>query len=474
MQSVPGFLFVREPETETGTILALCQTTTGVETMNILIIDDEENIRKTVGLYLKSTGHSCKAAANPVEAVQWNRQNHFDAAFLDLRLGNDNGLDLIPQLLSDAPNLKIIVMTAYSSVDSAVSAMKLGAFDYIGKPFNPAQIDVILAKAEKLRQMENKLFNLDADLKSLCPAGFFDSANSKMCRVLEMAHQVAASDAILLLRGESGTGKSVLAKAIHQWSRRAEAPFGVVSCPSLTPELLSSELFGHVKGAFTGAVKDNPGRIEACNHGTLFLDEIADLPPKIQPQLLRFIQEKEYEPVGSSETRQADIRIIAATNTDLEKEVREKRFREDLFFRLNVFQLEIPPLRERPEDIESLAAGMLKFFACANHKSITGFSKPAEEALLRYAWPGNLRELRNAVERGVILASGPVVEIGHLPDSLNCPYENDKKDALCTLEELEKLHIARVMASTKSLQEAAEKLGIDQTTLWRKRKQYGL
>ncbi len=442
--------------------------------MNILIIDDEENIRKTVELFLKSAGHSCQKAADSTEALQKNRQNRFDAAFLDLRLGNDNGLDLIQPLLKETPCLKIIVMTAYSSVDTAVSAMKLGAFDYIGKPFNPAQIDVILGKAERLRQMESRIFTLNEDLKSLCPAGLFDSANPKMLRVLEMAHQVAASDAVLLLRGESGTGKSVLAKAVHQWSRRAEAPFGVVSCPSLSPELLSSELFGHVKGAFTGAVRDNPGRIEACNHGTLFLDEIADLPPRIQPQFLRFIQEKEYESVGSSETKQADIRIIAATNADLEKEVREKRFREDLFFRLNVFQLEIPPLRERPEDMERLAGGMLEFFAKANHKSITGFSEEAADALLRYPWPGNLRELRNAVERGVILASGPLVELEHLPDSLNPSAGNEKEDSLCTLEEMEKKHIARVISSVKSLQEAAEKLGIDQTTLWRKRKQYGL
>jgi len=444
--------------------------------MNILIIDDEINIRKTVGLYLKSSGHICKMAADVKEALQCVRKERFDLAFLDLRLGADNGLDLIPQLLGETQELKIVVMTAYSSVDTAVSAMKLGAFDYIGKPFNPAQLDVILSKTEKLRRMENRITALDSDLKALHPDGIFDSANPGMRRVLEMAHQVAESDAIILLRGESGTGKSMLVKAIHQWSRRADAPFGVISCPSLSPELLASELFGHVKGAFTGAVRDNPGRIATCDRGTLFLDEIGDLPPMIQPQLLRFIQEKEYESVGSPETHHADVRIIAATNIDLEEAVRGKRFREDLFFRLNVFQIEIPPLRERPEDIGMLAEGMLAFFARTNHKKVSGFTPEAGNALRTCLWPGNLRELRNAVERGVILTSGPLVGLEHLPDSVNrtAVPAISPQTALCTLEEMEKQHIAHMIESTASLQEAAEKLGIDQTTLWRKRKQYGL
>lgn len=352
--------------------------------LNILIVDDEMNIRKTLSLWLKSHGHQTRQAGSASAAREENGANKFDLLFLDMRLGAENGPELIAALMDDSPWLKIVVMTAYSSIDTAVQAMKLGAFDYIAKPFTPEQIDLVIQKAEQVLALENRISVLREDLKGLHPEAVFASKNPKMQRLIEMARQVAASEAAVLLRGESGTGKTVLARAIHGWSSRADFPFGTVSCPTLTPELLSSELFGHVRGSFTGAVRDNPGRIAACDRGTLFLDEIGDLPLAIQPQLLRFIQDHEYERVGDPVTRRADVRLVAATNRNLEEAVKEGRFREDLFYRLNVFELEIPPLRERVEDIEPLANDMLLFFANANRKVLSGFSAEALEAMRAY------------------------------------------------------------------------------------------
>ena len=442
--------------------------------LNILIVDDEMNIRKTLSLWLKSHGHQTRQAGSASAAREENGANKFDLLFLDLRLGAENGLELIPALLADSPWLKIVVMTAYSSIDTAVQAMKLGAFDYIAKPFTPEQIDLVIQKAEQVLALENRISVLREDLKGLHPEAVFASKNPKMQRLIEMARQVAASEAAVLLRGESGTGKTVLARAIHGWSSRADFPFGTVSCPTLTPELLSSELFGHVRGSFTGAVRDNPGRIAACDRGTLFLDEIGDLPLAIQPQLLRFIQDHEYERVGDPVTRRADVRLVAATNRNLEEAVKEGRFREDLFYRLNVFELEIPLLRERVEDIEPLANDMLLFFANANRKVLSGFSAEALEAMRAYPWPGNLRELRNAVERGAILAPSGVVGLPHLPGALQGRAAENHFSGRRTLAEMEEAYIRHVLATTESLQEAAAILGVNQATLWRKRKSYGI
>jgi NtrC-family two-component system response regulator AlgB len=295
-----------------------------------------------------------------------------------------------------------------------------------------------------------------------------------MQKAVNLARQAALSDATLLLLGESGTGKTALARAVHGWSGRAAKPFGTVSCPSLSPHLLESELFGHVKGAFTGALRDNPGRIAASDGGTLLLDEISDLPLPLQPKLLRFIQDREYERVGDSATRKADVRLIAATNTNLEEAVKEGRFREDLYYRLNVIAIEIPPLRERLADLPDLAERFLAFHARANHRSYLGFKAEALRALAAYGWPGNVRELSNTVERAAILCRTDRIGSECLPEGLFPGGAEVKIGDPVALEKIEEAHIRRVLASSRSLQEAASTLGIDQATLWRRRKKYGI
>jgi NtrC-family two-component system response regulator AlgB len=447
---------------------------TGNPSLRILVVDDELNIRKTLTVCLETEGHTVTAVSNFQDALAESARSSFDLAFVDLRLGTEDGLELIPGLLAAAPWLKIIVITAYASVDSAVEAMRRGATDYIPKPFTPAQIDLAVRKVFEVRTLEQKVTALQEDLGRQHPEIDFSSSNPRMQRTVRLAREAAASEATLLLRGESGTGKTVLARAIHSWSSRAGRPFGLISCPSFSGDLLESELFGHVKGAFTGAVRDNPGRIAASEGGTLLLDEISDLPLPLQPKLLRFVQDKEYERVGDSLTRKADVRLIAATNTNLEDAVRNGHFREDLYYRLNVIPIEIPPLRERPEDLAALAAKLLAFHGRNNHRSFLEFTPEAAQALESYGWPGNLRELSNAVERAAILCRAVRVGLECLPAYLQSRDADIKIGDPVTIEKIEEQHIRRVLANARSLQEAAAILGIDQATLWRRRKKYAI
>ncbi len=452
----------------------MSNTQAGTTPLNILIIDDELNIRKTLTVCLETEGHHVVAVSNVQDAVREAFRGAFDLAFVDLRLGTSDGLDLIPTLLAQTPWLKVVVITAYASIDTAVEAMRRGATDYIPKPFTPAQVKLAVHRVFEMQALEQRLASLQEDLGRLNPEADFSTTSPAMQRVINLARQVAATDATLLLRGESGTGKTVLARAIHHWSPRSSKPICIVSCPSFSPELLESELFGHVKGAFTGAIRDNPGRIATCEGGTLLLDEIGDLPANLQPKLLRFLQDREYERVGDYTTRKADVRIIAATNRNLDEAVKEGRFREDLFYRLNVIQIQIPPLHERSEDITPLAERLLVFFGRARHHHFLGFTPEALQSLRRYPWPGNLRELRNVVERAAILCQADRVGVECLPESLLSGDAGARLGDPVSLEKIEEEHIRRVLATTKSLQEAADILGIDQATLWRRRKKYGI
>ena len=441
--------------------------------LNILVVDDEINIRKTLMVCLETDGHHVAAVSNFEDAVAQASRRPFDVAFVDLRLGTANGMDLIPLLLSSSPWLKVIVITAYASIDTAVEAIRRGAADYIPKPFTPDQVRLAIDKATHMRRLEQRVDALQTYLEHSNPEVDLATRTPAMQRVLDLARQVASSDATVLIRGESGTGKGILARAIHGWSSRSDKPLGVVSCPSLPTDLLESELFGHVKGAFTGAVRDNPGRIATCEGGTLLLDEIADLPQSLQPKLLRFIQDREYERVGDYRTRIADVRILAATNINLEDAVAANRFREDLFYRLNVVELEIPPLRERAEDILPLAGHLLTFFGREHHQPLLEFTTEAKEALSRYPWPGNIRELRNTVERATILSKGNTIGLELLPEAVSRAYHTGDRSLGRSLLEVEERHIRQVLAETRTLQELL--------TFWvltrrpcAQRKQYGI
>ncbi|HVS72352.1 MAG TPA: sigma-54 dependent transcriptional regulator [Phycisphaerae bacterium] len=445
-------------------------------TLSILVVDDEINIRKTLAFCLEDEHHHVTAVSNPADALAEAARRSFDLAFVDLRLGAQRGLDLVPQLLAQSPWMKIVVITAYASIDTAIQAMRAGAADYLPKPFTPAQVKLVTRRIAELRKLEQKVATLQDSASSAPPETDFASTTSPaMQRAIHLAQQVATTDATVLIRGESGTGKGVLVRAIHNWSARKDHPLATVACPSLSPELLESELFGHIKGSFTSALRDNPGRIAAADGGTLFLDEIGDLPISIQPKLLRFIQDREYERVGEQVTRKADIRVITATNVNLEKAVAEGRFREDLLYRLNVIQIELPPLRDRKDDIVPMAERMLAFFTRNKPKKVLGFSPEAANVLRSHQWPGNIRELRNVIERCAILAATDTVTPELLPGSLGAPIVMDPLSAdapLITLDKLEELYIRRVLAQTKSLEDAAATLGIDTATLWRRRKKY--
>lgn len=432
----------------------------------VLLVDDEQNILKTVNIGLEAVGFAVTAFSDPVEGQNAIRTTPFDIAFYDLKMSPVDGMELLKETRRVSPHTTVVLMTAHGSVDSAVEAMKNGAFDYLQKPFEFSELRLFAEKVLEHHNLKREVSMLKQELERRT-FGDIVSRSPVMASVMDLAMQVARGNIAVLIQGESGTGKELLANLIHRNSPRAEQPFVVVNCAALAEQLLESELFGHVKGAFTGATKDRQGRFESADGGTVFLDEIGEISPAIQVKLLRFLQNKEFERVGETETRKVDVRVIAATNKNLEEAVRQGTFREDLYYRLNAVTLKLPPLRDRMEDVPLLVTHFLRKFGSAGELSQDAFT-----ALRGYTWKGNVRELENVIERAVLLAQGGEIQLHHLPEQFQ--HLESPSSALLSLEEVEREHIVKVLRMAKDLEEAAAILDIDPATLWRKRKKFQL
>lgn len=458
--------------TLSATSPATSSTRSGV---GILVLDDDAGVRESIQECFATSEHRVTTTGDVDEAKRLVRDDPFDLLLLDLRLGAQSGIDLIGDFLRTSPWLRIVLITGHGTIETAVKAMREGAHDFITKPLRPIELRAVAERVAEHRRLERKVRSLEAQVQRWTPAPMLSSESARMRRVLSAARSAADSDVNVLLTGESGTGKGVLARAIHRWSDRADASFVVVHCPALSSELLRSELFGHVRGAFTGAVKTEMGKIAVADGGTLFLDEIGDLDPGIQAKLLRFLQDREYERLGDTQTLTADVRVIAATNADLEAEMREGNFREDLFYRLNVVNLELPPLRERLEDIEALAEHFLLHYSARYERSLE-FTDDARQLLREHDWPGNARELDNAIERAVVLSRSDVVgaEEFSVATGRAAPLPGLDDGNMVSLEEMEKRYIRYVLDKTPTIEDASEILGVSPTTLWRRRRKYDL
>jgi len=442
-------------------------TTSGViPTVNtkgrILVVDDEVNARNALNELLTEEGYMVDSAADGFKALGKVADLAPDLVLTDLKMPGMDGLQLLAKLREGDPDLPVIVMTAFGEVETAVRAMRDGARDYLAKPVNVGELSVVVA-----RELEQRRIRLEAGLlrERMAEKYSFENiigSSTTMQNVFKTVAQIAGARASVLVTGESGTGKELIAAAIHQRSPRAKGPFVKLHCAALAESLLESELFGHERGSFTGAVGRREGRFMQANHGTLFLDEIGEISPAIQVKLLRFLQEREFERVGGNETLTVDVRVIAATNRNLQHMVQEGKFREDLFYRLNVINLEMPALRSRPSDIPLLAGHFLRKFASDNDKQLRGFSAEALEHLSTYNWPGNVRELENVVERAVILAQSQEVTVADLPPQLAAvKARSGIQIPGATMDEIERYAITKTLESTGgSTSRAAEILNI--------------
>jgi|HubBroStandDraft_6_1064221.scaffolds.fasta_scaffold60908_2 DNA-binding NtrC family response regulator len=442
--------------------------------MNILIVDDEPTIREACGEVAQLTGMNATMVATAEEAIEVLENSAVDILLTDLMLPHTSGLELLKQVHDTHPNLPVIVLTQYGTIDSAVAATRMGAIDYVTKPFRVEELRARLERASRAVELQQENQLLREQLRTRPGFGGIIGVSERMQRVYKTIQKVSQHEYPVLILGESGTGKELVARSVHYSGARKDRTFVPVDCSSLVPTLIESELFGYVKGAFTGALHGKQGLLEAANGGTLFLDEIGEMPVDLQSKLLRVLQEREVKPVGSTERRRIDVRIIAATNRDLEVGIKSGNFRQDLYFRLNVVQITLPALRERKSDIPLLVTSFLDKF-CDPQRPARTISEDAMRRLISYDWPGNVRELENAIERAVALGSGPILHVGDLPSSLQYPTSEraPEKDELLPLEELERRAILRTLRQTTGDKLAAARiLGIGKTTLYRKLKQY--
>jgi DNA-binding NtrC family response regulator len=443
------------------------------EGVSILIVDDEFSVRDSLYNWFKTEGYRADTAEGGMEALKKLQESLWDIVLVDIKMPGMDGMELQRHIKKIDNTIVVIVITAYATVDTAVEAMKEGAYDYLSKPVDPDKLSILIRNAVNQRRLVAENLQLRQKVEELSLQDEIVGESPQIKKILEMIDTVAKTDATVMIRGESGTGKELVAQALHGKSNRRYFPIISINCGAFPEGLLESELFGHEKGAFTGAQYKRKGKLEMANGGTIFFDEIGNIAMKMQMDLLRVIETKEFTPLGSNKVVNVDFRVIAATNTDLEKKVAEKEFREDLYYRLNVFSIQIPPLRERPADIPLIARYFLEKYARSMNKKVTDISPEAMKVLVQYDWPGNIRELRNTIERAlVVVGKKNRIEV----DDLNLLFL-PKTESLGrnSLEEVEKAHIQRILEQSEwNISKSAEILKIDRVTLYNKIKKYDL
>ncbi|MCJ7508738.1 MAG: sigma-54 dependent transcriptional regulator [candidate division Zixibacteria bacterium] len=441
------------------------------ESVSILVVDDERSVRDSLAKWFKEYGYEVDSAQDATETLKKMQPGKWDIILLDIKLPGMDGMELQQRIKDIDPNATIIMITAYASVDTAVKSLKEGAYDYVTKPVDPDYLSHLVTKAIEQKHLLSENIQLKERIQELYEIDQTIGQSPAILKVFELIKAVAPTDTAVMIRGESGTGKELIARAIHSNSPRRFFPIITINCGGLTEGLAESEFFGHEKGSFTGALYRRKGKLEMANQGTVFLDEVGNIDQKTQTDLLRVIETKQFTRVGGNEVIKVDFRLICATNRDLELAVKEGKFREDLYYRLNVFSISIPPLRERRSDIPLMANYFLKKLTANMNKPITGFSTEAMELLKNYDWPGNVRELKNAVERAVVVTSGPSVSAENLPIPSSAKAAPQER----TLEAVEKTHIQNILDQMGgNITHEAEVLGIDLATLYNKIEKYGL